>query len=113
MKEKIHIAYNSHFTSRKESMTAEERNNNTDVTLTGSRGLGAPETVERCQKSLQNLERKTCSTVSNIFILKTNKQKESYGAELTCLQTKLQVVFSDNENGHGFNKKEESKSNAE
>lgn len=47
--------------------------------------------------------------MSNIFIT----QKESYGAELTCLQTKLQVVFSDNENGHGFNKKEESKSNAE
>lgn len=90
-------------------MTAEERNNNTDVTLTGSRGLGAPETVERCQKSLQSLERKACSTVSNIFIT----QKESYGAELTCLQTKLQVVFSDNENCHGFNKKEESKSNAE
>lgn len=50
-----------------------------------------------------------CSMVSNIFIT----QKESYGAELTCLQTKLQVVFSDNENCHGFNKKEESKSNAE
>lgn len=31
----------------------------------------------------------------------------------TCLQTKLQVVFGDNENGHGFDKKEESKSNAE
>lgn len=109
MKEKIHVTYNGHFTSRKESMTAEERNNNTNVTLTGSRGLGAPETVERCQKSFQNLERKACSTVSNIFIT----HKESYGAELTCLQTKLQVVFSDNENGHGFNKKEESKSNAE
>lgn len=33
--------------------------------------------------------------------------------QLTHLQTKLQVVFSDNENGHGFDKKEESKSNAE
>lgn len=33
--------------------------------------------------------------------------------QLTRLQTKLQVVFSDNENGHGFDKKEESKSNAE
>lgn len=32
---------------------------------------------------------------------------------LTCLQTKLQVVFGDNEDGHGFDKKEESKSNAE
>lgn len=32
---------------------------------------------------------------------------------LTCLQTKLQVVFGDNEDGHGFDKKEESKSDAE
>lgn len=34
-------------------------------------------------------------------------------AALTGLQTKLQVVFSDDENGHGFDEKEESKGNAE
>lgn len=33
--------------------------------------------------------------------------------ELTCLQTKLQVVFSDDEYGHGFDEKEESKGNAQ
>lgn len=33
--------------------------------------------------------------------------------ELTCLQTKLQVVLSDDEYGHGFDEKEESKSNAQ
>lgn len=33
--------------------------------------------------------------------------------ELTCLQTKLQVVLGDDEYGHGFDKKEESKGNAE
>lgn len=32
---------------------------------------------------------------------------------LTCLQTKLQVVFSDDEYGHGFDEKEESKGNAQ
>lgn len=33
--------------------------------------------------------------------------------ELTCLQTKLQVVFSDYEYGHGFDEEEESKGNAQ
>lgn len=33
--------------------------------------------------------------------------------ELTRLQTKLQVVLGDDEYGHGFDKKEESKGNAE
>lgn len=37
---------------------------------------------------------------------------EEWG-ELTCLQTKLQVVFGDDEYGHGFDKKKESKGNAE
>lgn len=37
---------------------------------------------------------------------------EEWG-ELTCLQTKLQVVLGDDEYGHGFDKKEESKGNAE
>lgn len=33
--------------------------------------------------------------------------------ELTCLQTKLQVVFSDDEYGHSFDEKEESEGNAQ
>lgn len=33
--------------------------------------------------------------------------------ELTCLQTELQVVFSDDEYGHGFDEEEESKGDAE
>lgn len=32
---------------------------------------------------------------------------------LTCLQAKLQVVLSDDEDGHGFDKKEESEGDAE
>ncbi len=39
--------------------------------------------------------------------------REERGGALTRLKTKLQVVFGDDENGHGFDKKEESKSNAE
>ena len=39
--------------------------------------------------------------------------KSKRGEALACLQTKLQVVFSDDENGHGFDEKEESKGNAE
>lgn len=46
---------------------------------------------------------------NNIWLL----QRGSFEKKLTCFQTKLQVVFSDNEDGHGFDKKEESKSNAE
>lgn len=51
--------------------------------------------------------------VQSYKILLTGHLWEEHGGALTRLKTKLQVVFSDDENGHGFDKKEESKSNAE
>lgn len=41
-----------------------------------------------------------------------DRKKETDTGKLTGFQAKLQVIFSDNENGHGFDKKEESKSDA-
>lgn len=51
-----------------------------------------------------------------ILVIKGHRLKEickSKSGALTCLQTELKVVFSDNENDHSFDKKKEGKCNTE